>query len=112
MKQTTFASLAFEAKKKLTRRERFLKEMDQVRPSSDKQAASVFRHIGRYSHLLGNTEKDNNTRDVALFAQGHGQFDELPNHWPVFPCRGSMRTVHATARTRRSDIAGCRLPST
>jgi len=32
MKQTTFASLAFEAKKKLTRRERFLKEMDQVVP--------------------------------------------------------------------------------
>ncbi len=32
MKQTTFASLAFDAKKKLTRRERFLQEMDQVVP--------------------------------------------------------------------------------
>ena len=32
MKQTTFASLAFESKKKLTRRERFLQEMDQVVP--------------------------------------------------------------------------------
>jgi IS5 family transposase len=32
MKQTTFASLAFESKKKLTRRERFLTEMDQVVP--------------------------------------------------------------------------------
>lgn len=32
MKQTTFASLAFESKKKLTRRERFLAEMDQVVP--------------------------------------------------------------------------------
>jgi len=32
MKQTTFASLAFDAKKKLTRRERFLREMDQVVP--------------------------------------------------------------------------------
>ena len=32
MKQTTFASLAFESKKKLTRRERFLREMDQVVP--------------------------------------------------------------------------------
>ena len=30
MKQTTFVSLAFEFKKKLTRRERFLAEMDQV----------------------------------------------------------------------------------
>ena len=32
MKQTTFASLTFDAKKKLTRRERFLREMDQVVP--------------------------------------------------------------------------------
>jgi IS5 family transposase len=32
MKQTTFASLAFASKKKLTRRERFLAEMDQVMP--------------------------------------------------------------------------------
>jgi IS5 family transposase len=32
MKQTTFAGLAFDAKKKLTRRERFLREMDQVVP--------------------------------------------------------------------------------
>jgi IS5 family transposase len=32
MKQTTFASLAFEHKKKITRREAFLKEMDQVVP--------------------------------------------------------------------------------
>lgn len=32
MKQTTFASLAFDSKKKLTRRERFLREMDQVVP--------------------------------------------------------------------------------
>lgn len=32
MKQTTFASLAFESKKKPTRRERFLREMDQVVP--------------------------------------------------------------------------------
>ena len=32
MKQTTFAALAFDAKKKLTRRERFLREMDQVVP--------------------------------------------------------------------------------
>ncbi|EQD50948.1 transposase IS4 family protein [mine drainage metagenome] len=32
MKQTTFASLAFEHKKKLTRRERFLQEMDAVVP--------------------------------------------------------------------------------
>lgn len=32
MKQTTFASLAFASKKKLTRRERFLVEMDQVVP--------------------------------------------------------------------------------
>ncbi len=32
MKQTTFASLAFESKKKLTRRERFLREMDRVVP--------------------------------------------------------------------------------
>lgn len=32
MKQTTFAALAFDHKKKLTRRERFLKEMDQVVP--------------------------------------------------------------------------------
>lgn len=32
MKQATFASLAFESKKKLTRRERFLGEMDQVVP--------------------------------------------------------------------------------
>lgn len=32
MKQTTFASLAFDSKKKLTRRERFLKEMDAVVP--------------------------------------------------------------------------------
>lgn len=32
MKQTTFASLAFASKKKLTRRERFLREMDQVVP--------------------------------------------------------------------------------
>lgn len=32
MKQATFASLAFEHKKKLTRREQFLKEMDQVVP--------------------------------------------------------------------------------
>jgi len=32
MKQTTFASLAFDGKKKLTRRERFLREMDQVVP--------------------------------------------------------------------------------
>ena len=32
MKQTTFASLAFESKKKRTRREVFLKEMDQVMP--------------------------------------------------------------------------------
>ena len=32
MKQTTFASLAFEHKKKLTRRECFLQEMDQVVP--------------------------------------------------------------------------------
>lgn len=32
MKQVTFASLAFEHKKKLTRREQFLKEMDQVVP--------------------------------------------------------------------------------
>lgn len=32
MKQTTFASLAFDRKKKLTKRERFLREMDQVVP--------------------------------------------------------------------------------
>jgi len=32
MKQTTFASLAFEHKKKLTRREQFLQEMDAVVP--------------------------------------------------------------------------------
>ena len=32
MKQTTFASLAFESKKKMTRRERFLREMNQVVP--------------------------------------------------------------------------------
>jgi len=32
LKQTTFASLAFDQKKKLTRRERFLREMDQVVP--------------------------------------------------------------------------------
>ena len=32
MKQTTFASLAFESKKKLTRLKRFLAEMDQVVP--------------------------------------------------------------------------------
>lgn len=32
MKQTTFASLAFDSKKKLTRRERFLAEVDQVVP--------------------------------------------------------------------------------
>ncbi len=32
MKQTTFASLAFEHKKKLTRREQFLKEMNEVVP--------------------------------------------------------------------------------
>ncbi len=32
MKQTTFASLAFESKKKLTRRERFLREMEAVVP--------------------------------------------------------------------------------
>lgn len=32
MKQTTFASLAFASKKKLTRRERFLREMDRVVP--------------------------------------------------------------------------------
>lgn len=32
MKQTTFASLAFDSKKKLTRRERFLNEMDAVVP--------------------------------------------------------------------------------
>ncbi len=32
MKQTTFASLAFDHKKKLTKRERFLREMDQVVP--------------------------------------------------------------------------------
>ena len=32
MKQTTFASLAFASKKKLTRREVFLKEMDAVVP--------------------------------------------------------------------------------
>jgi hypothetical protein len=34
MKQTTFASLAFERKKKQTRHERFLKEMDAVAPWS------------------------------------------------------------------------------
>ena len=32
MKQTTFASLAFERKKKQTRRERFLAEMEKVVP--------------------------------------------------------------------------------
>ena len=32
MKQTTFASLTYQSKKKLTRRERFLAEMDQVVP--------------------------------------------------------------------------------
>jgi IS5 family transposase len=32
MKQTTFASLAFERKKKSTRRERFLAEMEKVVP--------------------------------------------------------------------------------
>ncbi|NMF98523.1 IS5/IS1182 family transposase, partial [Aromatoleum toluolicum] len=34
MKQTTFASQAFDGKKKLTRRERFLGEMDAVVPWS------------------------------------------------------------------------------
>ena len=32
MKQTTFASLSYQSKKKQTRRERFLAEMDQVVP--------------------------------------------------------------------------------
>ena len=32
MKQTTFASLSYDAKKKQTRRERFLLEMEQVVP--------------------------------------------------------------------------------
>ena len=32
MKQTTFASLSFQSKKKQTRRDRFLAEMDQVVP--------------------------------------------------------------------------------
>lgn len=34
MKQTTFASLTFDAKKKRTRREVFLAEMDQMMPWS------------------------------------------------------------------------------
>lgn len=36
MKQTTFASLAFDRKKKRTRRERFLTEMDKVVPQGNR----------------------------------------------------------------------------
>ena len=49
MKQTTFASLAFEHKKKLTRREQFLKEMDQVVPW-----ARLVKRIERHYPKAGN----------------------------------------------------------
>jgi len=49
MKQTTFASLAFEHKKKLTRREQFLKEMDQVVPW-----ARLLKRIERHYPRAGN----------------------------------------------------------
>jgi transposase, IS5 family len=49
MKQATFASLAFEHKKKLTRREQFLKEMDQVVPW-----ARLVRRIERHYPRAGN----------------------------------------------------------
>lgn len=49
MKQTTFASLAFESKKKLTRRERFLAEMDQVVPW-----ARLLKLIARHYPKAGN----------------------------------------------------------
>jgi IS5 family transposase len=49
MKQTTFASLAFEHKKKLTRREQFLKEMNAVVPW-----ARLMKRIERYYPRAGN----------------------------------------------------------
>lgn len=49
MKQATFASLAFEHKKKLTRREQFLKEMDQVVPW-----ARLLKRIERHYPKAGN----------------------------------------------------------
>ena len=49
MKQATFASLAFEYKKKLTRREQFLKEMDQVVPW-----ARLVKRIERHYPKAGN----------------------------------------------------------
>lgn len=49
MKQTTFASLAFEHKKKLTRREQFLKEMDQVVPWS-RLLKRIERHYPKAGH--------------------------------------------------------------
>ena len=49
MKQATFASLAFESKKKLTRRERFLAEMDQVVPW-----APLLKLIARHYPKAGN----------------------------------------------------------
>lgn len=49
MKQTTFASLAFDHKKKLTRRERFLQEMDAVVPW-----ASLLKRIAPHYPKAGN----------------------------------------------------------
>jgi len=49
MKQITFASLAFAHKKKLTRREQFLKEMDQVVPW-----ARLVKRIERHYSKAGN----------------------------------------------------------
>jgi IS5 family transposase len=49
MKQATFASLAFEHKKKLTRRERFLQEMDRVVPW-----ARLVKRIERHYPKAGN----------------------------------------------------------
>jgi IS5 family transposase len=48
MKQTTFASLAFKHKKKLTRREQFLQEMDQVVPWK-----RLLKHIERHYPKAG-----------------------------------------------------------
>lgn len=41
MKQTTFASMTYQAKKKRTRREKFLADMDQVVPRAELQKESI-----------------------------------------------------------------------
>ena len=72
MKQTTFASLAFERKKKQTRRERFLAEMEKVVPWAALLAV-IEPHYPRTGHVADCCPRRYDRMAVlGLFCSGSG----------------------------------------